>query len=424
MAEQGKKHTWIKTFLWLFLGALLVFGTRGSNHLAVEPIEATRALADGMRFGYSSWTLGALFNKAVSASLKAERFLNDEQQTMLAEAYFDQVGLVEQKENELADLINRLGQQSNATLKANEALLIANERLNALAGPTEAIIQSQTERSLLAMGFGVAGQLIPPVLYQVSDLPLNLIVSPRDEIKTLLGISLEPGMTDLEKFELEEIIFSKHHFSALIEEVGGVGVYPTMVMRSNNINWLTETVAHEWIHNYLSLRPLGIRYFQNNEMRTINETTATLSGKEIGRALIQTFYPKRIVTGFYPPRRSAWVPTIEEMDLFGFDYRKEMHQTRLHVDSLLSKGQIEAAEAYMNQRQKLFWEEGYRIRKINQAFFAFYGSYSDTPGGGASGEDPVGPAVRALRYSQPHLKKFIDTIQKVRSFADLLKIVP
>lgn len=424
MAKQDKKHTWIKTFLWLFLGALLVFGTRGSNHLTVEPIDATRALADGRRFGYSSWTLGALFNKAVSASLKAEKFLNDEQQTMLAEAYFAQVGLVEQKENELADLINRLGQQSNATLKANEALLIANKRLNDLSGPTEAIIQNQTERSLLAMGFGVAGQLIPPVLYQVSDLPLNLIVSPRDEIKTLLGISLEPGMTDLEKFELEEIIFSKHHFSALIEEVGGVGVYPTMVMRSNNINWLTETVAHEWIHNYLSLRPLGIRYFQNYEMRTINETTATLSGKEIGRALIQTFYPKRIVTGYYPPRKKAWVPTFDEMDLFGFDYRKEMHQTRLKVDSLLSKGQIEAAEAYMNQRQKHFWEEGYRIRKINQAFFAFYGSYSDTPGGGASGEDPVGPAVRALRYSQPNLKTFIDTIQKVRSFADLLKIVP
>ena len=72
MAEQGKKHTWIKTFLWLFLGALLVFGTRGSNHLAVEPIDATRALADGMRFGYSSWTLGAIFYKADSASLKAE----------------------------------------------------------------------------------------------------------------------------------------------------------------------------------------------------------------------------------------------------------------------------------------------------------------------------------------------------------------
>jgi len=39
---------------------------------------------------------------------------------------------------------------------------------------------------------------------------------------------------------------------------------------------------------------------------------------------------------------------------------------------------------------------GYYIRKLNQAYFAFYGAYADVPGGPA-GEDPVGPAVRALR---------------------------
>ena len=49
----------------------------------------------------------------------------------------------------------------------------------------------------------------------------------------------------------------------------------------------------------------------------------------------------------------------------------------------------------MEQRRQLFVENGYYIRKLNQAYFAFYGAYADVPGG-AAGEDPVGPAVRAL----------------------------
>ena len=31
-------------------------------------------------------------------------------------------------------------------------------------------------------------------------------------------------------------------------------------------------IAHEWMHNYLAFRPLGIRYFTNNDIQTMNET--------------------------------------------------------------------------------------------------------------------------------------------------------
>ena len=61
------------------------------------------------------------------------------------------------------------------------------------------------------------------------------------------------------------------------------------------------------------------------------------------------------------------------------------------------------------QRRRVFWDQGYHIRKLNQAYFAFYGAYADSPGGGAAGADPVGAAVRALRAhssslaeSEPH----------------------
>jgi hypothetical protein len=73
-----------------------------------------------------------------------------------------------------------------------------------------------------------------------------------------------------------------------------------------------------------------------------------------------------------------------------------MRDTRLRVDELLAEGRIEEAEQYMEARRQVFWDHGYRhIRRINQAYFAFYGAYADSPRGEA-GEDPIGEAVRAV----------------------------
>jgi len=91
------------------------------------------------------------------------------------------------------------------------------------------------------------------------------------------------------------------------------------------------------------------------------------------------------------------------------------------VDYLLSIRQVRQAESYMEQRREFFWQNGYRIRKINQAYFAFYGSYNDTPGGGAAGDDPIGPAVQQLRKDSTNLKGFIDKIKQVKTFEELLK---
>ncbi|HMN60538.1 MAG TPA: hypothetical protein PJ988_09255, partial [Anaerolinea sp.] len=106
-----------------------------------------------------------------------------------------------------------------------------------------------------------------------------------------------------------------------------------------------------------------------------------------------------------------------------FDFRAEMHTTRVHAEELLSLGKIDEAEAYMEARRKVFWDHGYLIRKLNQAYFAFYGAYNDTPGGGASGADPVGPAVQALRKQSTSLAAFLNTIAQVTSFEQLQKLV-
>ena len=99
-----------------------------------------------------------------------------------------------------------------------------------------------------------------------------------------------------------------------------------------------------------------------------------------------------------------------------------MHETRVTADKLLAEGKVDQAEAYMEQRRQVFWDHGYLIRKLNQAYFAFYGAYADVPGG-AAGEDPVGPAVRALRAKSKSLADFINTIAWMTSFDQLQKAI-
>ena len=99
-----------------------------------------------------------------------------------------------------------------------------------------------------------------------------------------------------------------------------------------------------------------------------------------------------------------------------------MNITRVTADTLLAEGKIEEAEAYMEQRRLVFLENGYLLRKINQAYFAFHGAYASSPGG-AAGQDPVGPAVRALREQSESLADFVNTIARMTSFEQLQEAV-
>jgi hypothetical protein len=138
---------------------------------------------------------------------------------------------------------------------------------------------------------------------------------------------------------------------------------------------------------------------------------------------MERFYPELV----FHPERSRRVSLIsapfdhpEPGDFLRppFDFRAEMHETRVTADALLAEGKIEEAEAYMESRRLVFLQNGYLIRKLNQAYFSFYGAYADTPGG-AAGEDPVGPAVRALREQSKSLADFVNTISWMTDFQQL-----
>lgn len=76
----------------------------------------------------------------------------------------------------------------------------------------------------------------------------------------------------------------------------------------------------------------------------------------------------------------------------------------------------------MEVRRRFFIDNGYAIRKLNQAYFAFHGAYADQPGG-AAGEDPVGAAVRQLREHSPSLAAFLKRIAWMTSFEELQEAV-
>ena len=288
---------------------------------------------------------------------------------------------------------------------------------------------------LAELGLTAVGQPVPNVWYHSTRLPMALIVSPRDRIEQTANISVDTNLTVDQQAQLEDNVDEKLDSSSLVVNIGGVGVYPTMVMRTTDLNWMLSTIAHEWIHNYLTLRPLGLSYNETPELRTMNETTASIAGDEIGVLVIERFYPERMAALQPDPHEEdASSPSLSlisfpfEHPTPGdflrppFNFRAQMHETRITTDALLAEGKIEEAEAYMEERRHVFLQNGYLLRKINQAYFAFYGAYADSPGG-AAGEDPVGPAVRALREKSESLADFVNTISWMWKFEQLQKAV-
>jgi hypothetical protein len=375
-----------------------------------------------VQFDYFTWTVNAAWQKLQLSSLGMPYYLNNDQRKQAVYDYIQLTKDIEKSESELdqiyADPAIKDKDASSALLrkKLNEL----SQKQQNLAPFTEAVLQEQVGSVAAEMGLTVGGQPIPSVLYKISPLPLALIISPREKILQDANISLFPDLTVEQRVLLETGVDEQLNVSSLVVPVGGIGTYPTMVMRTSDLKWLAEVVSHEWTHNFLTLRPLGIRYDTSPEMRTMNETTASISGREIGERVIEKYYPELVVSERIPLGLVSHLDGRPNPGDFRrpFDFRMEMHETRVAVDQLLSEGKIEEAENYMESRRQLFWDNGYALRKLNQAYFAFYGAYADVPGG-AAGEDPVGPAVRSLRQQSASLADFIYRIAWMTSFDEL-----
>jgi len=402
---------------------ILASVTGYSNPSLTNPIEKIRAYTRDIEFDYVEWMIDAAILKVQAASVNLPYTLDRITQKQIVDEYLRTTQLILEKEYLLAQIYADPNIQDKETFSADlrSELSELYQRQNQLAPLAEAILQSQVTDVLAEIGLTSAGQPTPNVWYHSTRLPWALIVSPRERIEQTANISLNMNLTVDEHAALESDIDKKLNTSSLVVPIGGVGVYPTMVARTTNLEWLLNTIAHEWIHNYLMFAPLGLMYGESPETRTINETTASIAGDEIGRLVLEKFYPEKISASTPSLNLVAVsfdIPNPGDIPRPVFDFREQMYETRITVDELLAKGKIEEAETYMEERRQVFLRNGYLLRKINQAYFAFYGAYADVPGG-AAGEDPVGPAVRALRERSDSLADFVKTIKWITTLEEL-----
>ena len=386
-----------------------------------------RTYTRAIEFDYTTWVWDAFWSKIDQSVINAPYVFERGSNKQIVFEYLritDELNPTEfQIEQIFADPNVTDKESTSAYLRTQRDQLI--ERQAALAPFAESILQSQVNTALTELGLTTGGQTLPPLLYRSSPTPLALIVSPRDHIEQTTNISILPSLTLNQQIKLEDEVAKSLNVSTLIVPVGGIGVYPTMVMETTDLRWMLTVIAHEWTHNYLNVRPLGLNYSTTPELRTMNETTASISGDEVGYLVLEKYYPEflaSVPTLSLLQSNIAFHPSSGLADTVPFDFRAEMHTTRVKADELLTQGKIEEAETYMEQRRLIFWENGYLIRKLNQAYFAFHGAYADVPGG-AAGEDPVGPAVRALREQSDSLADFINTIGWMTSFQQLQEAI-
>lgn len=428
---RGRAHRWLA--IWtrcvVMLGLVLVL-LRTSDPLSADRFRRhLREATHGSTFDFVTWEWQAVIPKIGLELAAPQGTLTEAQRRQLVTEYLKVLG----RANVLHDEIKNVYSRSEGREAAQQAAALEGEleRLRSwLAerqGLVEGILEEQVSTELQAEGLGRWGYVWPPVKIRFTELPLLLVVSSRSAITREVDVDLKAGIPVAEQEVIEDRVdgISDKKVS-LVTPIGGLSAYPAMILEHESLIWLADTFAHEWTHHRLIFYPLGMNYSQSGEMTSINETTASIVGREIGRRVILRYYDElagRLPALPVPPGRPPMSPGElvwpDEPPPDRFDYNREMRQTRLRVDELLAEGKVEEAEAYMEERRQFFVERGHGLRKLNQAYFAFYGSYATSPSAG----NPIGGQLEWLRGQSPRLRDFVSTVAAIARHQDLLDLL-
>ena len=299
---------------------------------------------------------------------------------------------------------------SMAALRRQQVSL--RDRSDQLRPDVEETLESTLADTLKSLGFQAWTGPFPPVDTVLSASPTILVTSPRDRIERQRSVTMRTGLTNEQRDRIESHVEGQSDLSALVLDTGGVALYPSIAIPYAGLDFALEVAAHEWVHHWLWFRPLGRRYFQGGDVTTMNETVANIAGREIGELA------RRRLDQYAPPAPGAHAhdppATVRDSSNASppFNFQEEMRATRIRVDELLAAGQVEQAEGYMEERRRRFVARGYRLRRLNQAYFAFHGTYADT---GAAGVSVVGQQIQELRRRSPTLADFLRTAAEFRT---------
>jgi len=283
-------------------------------------------------------------------------------------------------------------------------------KYRSLTGLIESIIEQEIRQALMIEGIDLRlmgwNFTFPPVLFIFQHAPNLLVISPRDRIDRLAEQLLSPHMTITEVEMIENQLSHYDNISAIVLKLGGMASYPAIVENDSSFYRSIFIAAHEWTHQYLFFHPLGRIYFDGGIGCEMNETVADMVGYELADRIYRDY-------GYKPPPRQP--PPAET----GFDFTAEMRQTRLVTDFLLEESKVDEAEQYMAERRQLFVQEGYYIRKLNQSYFAFHGTYAFDP----ASVSPVGGQIEELRGYFATLGEFVLVARNLREHEQLIKLL-
>jgi len=245
--------------------------------------------------------------------------------------------------------------------------------------------------------------VMPPVTLALTQPLRLLVISPRDEIWEVSWALLDPRMPMSEAPELEREV-ERLNVSALVVDQVAIATYPTLIPENTPPASALQIVGHEWTHTALFFTALGQAYGSSPQARNINETTADVVGNEVANGLLRK-------VGEEP--RFGVATTGSEPQIV-----RELRTIRQQVDAMLAAHDVEGAEAYMEVQRQRLNAEGYHIRRLNQAYFAFHGNYEEGPA--ASTVVPEG--VRAVRASSSSLADFLSRIGGVTTVDQLRQL--
>lgn len=297
------------------------------------------------------------------------------------------------------------------------------QQKDALEDKVERVMQKQIIETLGQMGIynPLDSQLnlefnFPPVNFELETPPHLLIISPRDRIERTKEITLIQDISMQERQDIENAI-DELGVSSIVVGLGGMGTYPSFVIDTAGLQFTINVAIEEWLHQYLFFSPLGFMYSlhlagitPNSEIAVMNETLVGIAREEIGAVLYQNYYSQYF--GVVEENNQA---EAKESDEPAFDFYKEMREIRLAVDDYLGKGEVEQAEAFMEQKRMFLASKGYYIRRLNQAYFAFYGTYAAGP----ASVNPIGTELKNLREINTSLSVFLNTVAAMTSRDDL-----
>jgi hypothetical protein len=392
--------------LKLVLISLLLLCLLGVGCSSAQDFDShLNSIVDSYRFNWVMWELESLCYE-IGQWFFSDHIEPEEQPATVIE-YFElgeqirslewqiAVGSEEVDQTELESL-----QEQRAALTSSVERIIASQIIEVLA--EQGIFHPAYENIGLEFSF-------PPVNFRLGELPHLLVVSPRESIESMREIALRGDLT-LEEIESIEEQVDELGVSSLVVSLGGAGaLYPTLVTDSASLQFTINAAVEEWLHQYLAFKPLGFGYIldllgisRNYEIATMNETLASMVSDEIGAIILERYYPE-------------YVDNDQPEEDSGFDFNQEMRQIRITVDQYLEQGEIELAEEYMEERRQYLLSMGYYIRRLNQAYFAFYGAYADSP----TSVSPIGAELRELREQSASLGDFLEMVAGMSSRQEL-----